>query len=700
MKIKFFLLTLLFACLMAGDLSAQLVCAAPGIDGDVTSLSGQVNTYFPGSTTTLAAGATTVTIGSSKGAATGIAAGDLILIIQMQGVDINSSNSSSYGNGGSNGRGYLTTGTHFFAGRFEFVTATNSVGTSGGTLQFSPALTHSYEKRSYSSGSNGKSTYQVIRVPQYKNVTLTANVTAYKWDGTVGGVIAMDVSENLNFNAKTINAAAAGFRGGGGRNLSGGTGSNTDFRTLSTVNNNGQKGEGFAGTPAYVWNGVDGTSNVISTGSEGYPNGSSSRGAPGNAGGGAQDANPAANDQNAGSGGGGNGGNGGRGGNSWNSNSAVGGRGGSAFSQASISRLVMGGGGGAGNGNNSGTHPDALSGAPGGGIVIIKAGTVSGTGTISVNGQNAQNVSPDGGDDGGGAGGAGGSVLFTASVTSGMSGVTVSANGGKGGSTSQNAGDHGPGGGGGGGVIFSNGTLNSASRANGGANGTTNGNQYNAQSGANGILSQSAANDPSNAYSGYRCLAILPITGLNLSGAVKNNEAKLQWTTINEINTDYFEVERSFDGENFTAIGLRTPAAGYSDIEQTYSVRDDLGQVSVSGVVYYRVKSVDIDGSISFSNIISLSLSQVKEIKVWPNPFTNKVTVNLGGRPTSRMLLIKLSDLSGRTIWQKEESVGSGGNHITITALDKLPSGVYLLTIVDRLSKEKTEIKLIKNGRM
>lgn len=241
MKIKIFLLTLLFEFFIAGGLSAQLICASPGKDGNVTNLSGLVNTYFPGNTTNLAAGATSVTIGSSKGAGTGIAAGDLILIIQMQGADINSNNSSNYGSGGGTGSGYLTTGSHFLAGRFELVTATNSVGTSGGTLQFSPALTNNYERRSYSSGSNGKSAYQVIRVPQYKNVTLTANITAYKWDGTVGGIIAMDVSENLNFNSRTIDASGAGFRGGGGRNLSGGGGSNTDFRTLSTTNNNGRK---------------------------------------------------------------------------------------------------------------------------------------------------------------------------------------------------------------------------------------------------------------------------------------------------------------------------------------------------------------------------------------------------------------------------------------------------------------------------
>src|SRR5580692_12939829 len=111
---------------------------------------------------------------------------------------------------------------------------------------------------------------------------------------------------------------------------------------------------------------------------------------------------PAANDQNSGGGGGGNGGSGGTGGFGWNSAGVVGGFGGTAFA-VSTSALSMGGGAGAGttnNGsywnpitdtgnNNCGANCTGIysSGAAGGGIVIIHAGSVTGTGTITSNGQ-------------------------------------------------------------------------------------------------------------------------------------------------------------------------------------------------------------------------------------------------------------------------------------------------------------------------
>src|SRR4030095_583936 len=109
-----------------------------------------------------------------------------------------------------------------------------------------------------------------------------------------------------------------GFRGGGTRQLNGGAGgTNIDYRTVATSAFHGGKGEGIAGTPRYVYDAVFNT--VTDTGVEGYPLGSTGRGAPGNAGGGGTDGDTAANDENSGGGGGGHGGAGGQGGRPWRS---------------------------------------------------------------------------------------------------------------------------------------------------------------------------------------------------------------------------------------------------------------------------------------------------------------------------------------------------------------------------------------------
>ena len=181
----------------------------------------------------------------------------------------------------------------------------------------------------------------------------------------------------------------------------------------------------MAGSPRYMY---DGTSTLVNTVVEGYPNGSRARGAPGNAGGGGTDGRPSANDQNSGGGGGGNGGAGGLGGNTWSTNLARGGYGGSVFPY-STSRLAMGGGGGSGSRNNS-TGVQS-SGGLGGGIIMVRADSITGTATLSANGSwpATDNYTPD--KDGGGGGGAGGSVLVFAR-TGVLTSLTIRANGGNG----------------------------------------------------------------------------------------------------------------------------------------------------------------------------------------------------------------------------------------------------------------------------
>ncbi len=443
-----------------------LSCATPAHDGAGGTLTGNINTYYaPSTAVVLAPGATSVTLGAAAGSTTPIAVGDLLVIIQMQDAAINTTNTGAYGDGtpGDPATGYTSANS---AGRYEFITATSAVPVAGGSLTFTGAgpsngLLNTYTEAAYSATTQGQRTFQVIRVPQYASATLSSTLTAPAWTGSVGGVLVIDVSGQLTLGG-TVSLDGLGFRGGGGRELTGETGgSATDYVTLASAGANGSKGEGIAGTPQYLANAS--LTNLITNSTEGYVNGSYSRGAPANAGGGGTDASPSDNSENSGGGGGGNGSGGGNGGYAWNTSSLGNGFGGSAY-PGSVSNLILGGGAGAGTTNNgtadpANSNPAGInsSGAAGGGIMIIHAGTVVGTGTLTANGQNALNVQ----NDGAGGGGAGGSIELLA-LSGTLTGATLSANGGNGGSTWLTADSggtypgsrHGPGGGGGGGVIL------------------------------------------------------------------------------------------------------------------------------------------------------------------------------------------------------------------------------------------------------
>ena len=548
---------------------AAQVCSTPGSDGP-GSISGVINTYFPGAASA-PSGATTITVGAAAagGAQTPIAAGDLLLIIQMQDADIDSSNTSSYGSGGLYpGAGYTSLNS---AGLYEYAVAAGPVPLTGGTLTLTAPLINSYHSAAY--GAAGQRTFQVIRVPQYSSATLAGGLTAYPWDGSTGGVLAFDVAGQLNWNGQMINLTGYGFRGGAGKEMFGvGTGTGlqpTDYLTSSSLQVNSAKGEGIAGTPEFVFvpttpgGNQNPAGSLLDTGVEGYPNGSMGRGAPGNAGGGGTDGDPPANDQNTGGGGGAGYGTGGSGGYAWdptqpppalgqpNAPWTTGGFGGIGIPMTP-GLIAMGGGGGAGTSNNNTSWPGAnglgSSGAAGGGIVMIRAGSITGTGTINDNGATGyyddinSNPSNTPSNDAAGGGGGGGSVLVY-SAAGPVGSLTVNAQGGGGGSATGCTSttycvQHGPGGGGGGGYVALSGSA--SVNVSGGVHGTTvsstnYGTDYGSTSGANGYWTSGlAANQIPGAGPTAACMPVLTATKAAVTpNAVQGGSATYTITVSN-----------------------------------------------------------------------------------------------------------------------------------------------------------------------
>lgn len=472
------------ALVLASASALAQVCAAPGVGGaqTIAAANTQVNTYYPGAAAGGATAGFTVgyTSASGRGAATAIAAGDLVLIIQMQdGTPLVSANNNTYG---------FPASTSGIAGRYEFARVA-SLGVN--SLNLTTALSNTYVQNTAVANNQ---TYQVIRVPQYSTLTINAgaSVVPAPWDGTTGGVVVADVSGAL-VNNGSVNASYAGFRGNAGLSLTGQAGAPAvtvatyDYVRPDAYLADGGKGEGIAGTPNRVLNvfsaaGVlltlaNGTSTnatlasqsiatnaaYLNTTGRSYNGGSRSGGAPANGGGGGEDSAPATNSENSGGGGGGNQGAGGQGGNTWNTNIALGGLGGKASSPSLATRLIMGGGGGSATTNNS-SQLD-VSGGAGAGIIFLKAGTVAGTGSLLANGQAGRSLPPDvvagncpfnatSNCDGAGGAGAGGTIVVLAS-----SGTIAQAqvNGGQGGNV--NGRDHGPGGGGGGGLVVTSSSI-------------------------------------------------------------------------------------------------------------------------------------------------------------------------------------------------------------------------------------------------
>lgn len=624
-------------------------CGTPGQQGNGGTLTGVVNAYFPG-TATANAGTTSIQLGTSRGAATPIASGNLLLVIQMQDAAIDSDNDSGYGDGVAGGAasGYTNANN---VGRYEFVRATNAVPVGGGTVTIIGTGTGSGLLNTYTNAAatatQGQRRFQVVRVPQYTVAVLSSGLTAAAWNGASGGILAIDVSQQMTLGG-TVSVNGLGFRPAPGLQQAGAAGGlDTDYRNLASLPFHGAKGEGIAGTPRYLYDAATGT--VVDTGVEGYPNGSTARGAPGTAGGGGTDGNPAVNDENAGGGGGGNGGAGGIGGNSWTSNLVNGGFGGAAFSQVATNRLVLGGGGGSGTRNNTPGVVAAGSGAAGGGIVFIRARTIAGTGTITANGASAFN---DTLNDGAGGGGAGGSILIS-TLTGNLTGLTVRANGGRGGDAwrteppNGTPGErHGPGGGGSGGIIRLSSAAGTLS-VTGGANGitTTANDAFGATPGGNGasVTNITAVQIP-GIQSGAQCTpTVVRLKSFEATSYLDG--VALQWQTGHEVDNLGYQLYREQKGVRvrvtpsviagsalLTREGTEL-SAGYS-----YAWSDRLSKDEQAQGLQYWLEDLDLDGT-----------------STWHGPITPGTVASLSPERQRAMLLSDLSTAANAEAMSQHE---------------------------------------------
>ncbi len=369
-----------------------------------SNISGVINDYAE--VNSINYSTNTIAVTSSIGFSTG----DKILIIQMQGAQIDESQSASFGN----------IDNYNNSGNYEIA---EICGISGNDIIAKSPLENTYDPSGI---------VQLVRIPVYDNALITgSDLTALPWDGSMGGILILEVNGTLDFGSQNIDVSNQGFRGGNYLQSGAGCPIFSDdlsyYTNQTSTDERALKGEGIA---------------LSISGKE------CGRGPQANGGGGG-------NNHNAGGSGGANYGEGGAGGEripsgAFTCGSDIGANSIDLVNGYNTNKIFMGGGGGTGHGN--GASPTGCEGNNGGGIVIIIADNIEG---------NNQNILANGSSgtansfsDGGGGGGAGGTILLN--VNTYNSSLNAYVEGGFGASV-DNVGTSncsGPGGGGGGGLIY------------------------------------------------------------------------------------------------------------------------------------------------------------------------------------------------------------------------------------------------------
>ncbi len=182
---------------------------------------------------------------------------------------------------------------------------------------------------------------------------------------------------------------------------------------------------------------------------------------------------------------------------------------------------------------------------------------------------------------------------------------------------------------------------------------------------------------------------VLPMKILSFQGSRAQTAVELQWNIAENETGDRFEIQRSFDGREFSTVGvlLTTEKSGV----ETYKFKDS----QQSDVIYYRLKAINKDNSIAYSEIIVLKGKQdaSNRIALLQNPANENLTFTYTSSKTS-IVEITIFSIFGGKISSSRANFTNGNNTFSLPLNSTMVAGTYILEVKN--NSERTITKFIK----
>jgi hypothetical protein len=169
----------------------------------------------------------------------------------------------------------------------------------------------------------------------------------------------------------------------------------------------------------------------------------------------------------------------------------------------------------------------------------------------------------------------------------------------------------------------------------------------------------------------------LPVELISFTSECQNEDVEVKWSTASEYNADYYTVQHSEDGMNWSTIG-QTEAAGFSNVVVDYSF---VHQNAARAKNYYRLLQYDNDGAMKMYNTIMANCSSDETVfMTFPNPSADALTVVVNDQLLSGLNTLNITDASGKVIYSTAVELENGSGSFALEGLD-LPAGLYYLQL-------------------
>ena len=186
----------------------------------------------------------------------------------------------------------------------------------------------------------------------------------------------------------------------------------------------------------------------------------------------------------------------------------------------------------------------------------------------------------------------------------------------------------------------------------------------------------------------------MPVNLMNFTAKLDKKNVVLSWATSDEKNFNHFMLERSIDGKEFKQTAMIF-ADDNGQLQKEYGYKDALNNIT-KGIVYYRLKMVDVDGKFKYSSTRVIRLSEQNEqstVFTYPNPTRNDLRITIPTSWQDQKVTFELYNVNGQTV--KRIVNNKAGQTENLNVAD-ITDGVYIVkvtmgseTAVQRIVKTK-----------
>jgi len=173
--------------------------------------------------------------------------------------------------------------------------------------------------------------------------------------------------------------------------------------------------------------------------------------------------------------------------------------------------------------------------------------------------------------------------------------------------------------------------------------------------------------------------ATLPVKLKSFDTKLNDTKVQIDWTTAEEINFSHFVIERSTNGSDYKEIAV---VFGETDPGNKAYIYTDVINTKASGLIYYRLKMVNHDGAIKYSNVRIVKMNVTNEtvtVTTYPNPVTSELRITIPANWQNTTVTYELFNMNGVAV---KKQINQHASQTETIAVSNLQPGNYVVRLI------------------